>query len=69
MPDQLIVNVRLGTAVSVLLEPGGLLILRGAARYAWKHGIGARKTDTYADRSIPRRRRTSLTFRTAILPS
>jgi alkylated DNA repair dioxygenase AlkB len=56
------------TAVSLLLEPGSLLVLRDAARYAWRHGIAARKSDQYAGRTIPRRRRVSLTSRTAILP-
>lgn len=60
-------HVRERTAVSLLLEPGSLLVLQGAARYQWKHGIAARKLDLYGDRSIPRRRRVSLTFRTAIL--
>lgn len=58
-----------GTTVSVLLEPDSLLVLQGAARYAWKHGIAARKTDTYADQRIPRHRRISLTFRTTVSPS
>jgi alkylated DNA repair dioxygenase AlkB len=62
-------HVRERAAVSVLLEPGSLLVLRGAARYAWKHGIAARKTDTYGGRSFPRRRRVSLTFRTVLLHS
>lgn len=62
-------HVRVGTMVAVLLEPGSLLVMRRDARYSWKHGIAARKTDTYASQRIPRRRRVSLTFRTAILPS
>ena len=49
------------------LEPGSLLVMTGDARYQWKHGIPARKTDTLAGQRIPRQRRVSLTFRTVIL--
>jgi alkylated DNA repair dioxygenase AlkB len=55
------------TAVPLLLEPGSLLVMAGAARYDWKHGIAARKTDTYEGATIERGRRVSLTFRTIIL--
>lgn len=51
----------------LLLEPGSLLRLSGKARYQWKHGIPARKTDTIAGTRLPRQRRVSLTFRTVIL--
>lgn len=57
------------TVASLLLEPGSLLIMREEARYAWRHGIAARKTDHYAGRTLTRRRRLSLTFRTVVLPS
>jgi alkylated DNA repair dioxygenase AlkB len=49
--------------VSLLLEPGSLLILRGEARYNWKHGIIPHKTDIYRGQIIQRTRRISLTFR------
>jgi alkylated DNA repair dioxygenase AlkB len=50
----------------VLLEPGGLLVMRGPARYDWRHGIAARKTDRFAGALITRGRRVSLTFRTVL---
>ena len=49
--------------VPILLEPGSLLVMQGEARYRWKHGIAARKSDTYQGRKITRARRLSLTFR------
>ncbi|GCE31849.1 alpha-ketoglutarate-dependent dioxygenase AlkB [Dictyobacter alpinus] len=49
--------------VPVLLEPGSLLIMQGEARYAWKHGLPARKTDVYQGQVLARKRRISLTFR------
>lgn len=52
--------------VPLLLEPGGLLVMQGDARYVWRHGIAARKTDTYGHRRIVRNRRVSLTFRRVI---
>jgi alkylated DNA repair dioxygenase AlkB len=48
------------------LEPGSLLVLRGAARTDWKHGIAARQTDRWEDIAIPRQRRISVTFRTLL---
>lgn len=48
------------------LEPGSLLVMRGEARYAWKHAIPPRKTDLVDGVARPRRRRVSLTFRTVI---
>lgn len=47
----------------IYLEPTSLLILKSDARYKWKHGIAARKTDN----GIKRERRVSLTFRKIIL--
>lgn len=52
---------------SMLLEPRSLLALSGEARYAWQHGIAARKTDRFNGHMISRTRRISLTFRTVIL--
>jgi alkylated DNA repair dioxygenase AlkB len=60
-------QLRERTAVPLLLEPGSLLVMAGAARYDWKHGIAARKSDTYEGATIVRGRRVSLTFRTIIL--
>jgi peptidyl-prolyl cis-trans isomerase A (cyclophilin A) len=47
----------------VLLEPGSVLVLSDEARDAWQHSIPARETDTWMDRTFPRSRRVSLTFR------
>ena len=49
--------------VSVLLEPRSLVVLQDDARYVWKHGIAARKSDVINDRRVPRGRRVSATFR------
>lgn len=56
-----------GTPVSLDLAPRSLIRLTGPARYRWKHGIPARKTDPVAGGRRPRGRRVSLTFRTMIL--
>lgn len=55
--------------MSLLLQPCSLLVLQGEARYQWKHGIRARRSDT--DRSIRLLRlvRVSLTFRKVVLES
>jgi alkylated DNA repair dioxygenase AlkB len=55
-----------GAVVPVVLEPGSLVVMAGESRYHWKHGIPARKTDSYQGRTIIRRRRVSLTLRTII---
>jgi len=52
--------------INHLLEPRSLLIFSGDARYQWKHGIAARKTDKYQGQTIQRGRRISLTFRNII---
>lgn len=49
------------------LEHQSLLILSGEARYQWKHGIAARKSDRVDGNLVPRDRRISLTFRNVIL--
>lgn len=51
----------------LLLEPNSLLIMRGEARYDWKHGIPARKTDKFNGSIYARNRRISITFRKVIL--
>ena len=48
---------------SIYLESRSLLILKGDARYKWKHGIASRKNDN----GVKRQRRISLTFRKVIL--
>ncbi|HWH00255.1 MAG TPA: alpha-ketoglutarate-dependent dioxygenase AlkB [Pilimelia sp.] len=50
-------------SVALLLEPGSLLVLTDEARYAWRHGIPARRTDRVHGRVVSRGRRVSLTFR------
>ena len=50
----------------IFLEPNSLLIIRDEARYDWKHGIAARKTDKYNGRTYARNRRISATFRKVI---
>lgn len=52
--------------LSILLEPGSLLIMQDEARYRWKHGIPPRKLDVYRGQPWVRQRRVSLTFRTII---
>ena len=53
--------------VPLLLEPRSLVVLQDEARYVWLHGIPARKTDQYGEKTIRRERRVSLTFRKVIL--
>lgn len=47
----------------LLLNPRSILLLKGEARYNWKHGIKAVKNDKWLDTIIPRERRLSITFR------
>lgn len=49
------------------LPPRSLLVLQDEARFDWKHGIPARKSDLIGGRRIARERRLSLTFRTTII--
>ncbi len=51
---------------SLWLQPADLLIMTGEARYQWKHGIPARKSDEIDGVRITRARRVSLTFRTVL---
>ncbi|MBS0235755.1 MAG: alpha-ketoglutarate-dependent dioxygenase AlkB [Proteobacteria bacterium] len=55
------------TTHSLLLDPRSLLILKGEARYLWKHGISKRRYDGYNGGIVARRRRISLTFRKVAL--
>lgn len=52
--------------ISLLLEPGSLLVFGGAARFEWAHGIPARKSDLVRGMRKPRERRVSLTYRTML---
>lgn len=57
-----------GTKLAVPLAAGSLLIMAGSARYTWRHGIAARKSDPGAHGRVPRARRVSVTFRTLPRP-
>ncbi len=53
--------------IPVWLEPRSLVVLRGAARYEWLHGIPARKSDVWDGQKHDRKRRVSLTFRKVMI--
>lgn len=53
-----------GARVPVRLAPASLCVMTGPARYEWRHGIAARKSDPGQGGRIPRGRRVSVTFRT-----
>ena len=55
-----------GETVSHYLEAGSLVVLRGASRFDWTHGIPVRKSDIVDGLATIRQRRVSLTFRTVI---
>lgn len=57
-----------GDKVPVPLAAASLCVMSGPARYQWRHGIAARKTDPSATGRVPRGRRVSVTFRTVIPP-
>lgn len=48
----------------VLLDVGSILVLTGAAREKWMHGIARRKSDGRGSDKRERQRRVSVTFRT-----
>jgi alkylated DNA repair dioxygenase AlkB len=52
----------------ILLLPGSLLILKGAARYHWLHGVAPRQADVYKGEEFVRTRRVSLAFREVLFP-
>lgn len=52
---------------SLYVAPRSLFVMRGAARYAWRHGIAARKSDVVEGVRRARGRRISLTLRKALL--
>lgn len=49
--------------VNMLLEPRSAVILKGDARYKWRHAIAPRKSDTIDGVSYSRSIRISITFR------
>ena len=50
--------------VELVLDVGSILVLRGAARSSWTHGIAPRHADGRGRRRHPRQTRVSVTFRT-----
>jgi alkylated DNA repair dioxygenase AlkB len=62
-------NLKTDKVLHQILEPCSLVIMEKEARYDWKHGIAARKSDTVEGITIPRGRRISLTFRKVVLHS
>ena len=53
--------------IPVWLAPRSLVVLSSEARYAWLHGIPARKWDEWDGQKYERQRRVSLTFRKVII--
>ena len=53
--------------IPVRLAPRSLVVLSSEARYAWLHGIAARKWDKWDGQERERGRRVSLTFRKVII--
>ena len=50
--------------IELVLDVGSVLVLRGAARSSWTHGIAPRHADGRGPSRRPRRTRVSVTFRT-----
>lgn len=53
-----------GARTALRLKRQSLLVLSGPARYEWRHGIPARKSDPASQGRASRDRRVSITFRT-----
>ena len=53
--------------VKVWLAPRSIIVLSNEARYKWRHGIAARKSDEWEGHKYARGCRVSLTFRKVIL--
>jgi alkylated DNA repair dioxygenase AlkB len=60
-------NVKTRAKRPLFLAPRSLVAFSGEARYEWRHGIAARKSDTHEGRVIPRGRRVSFTFRNVLV--
>ena len=56
-----------GERLPVRLDQNALIVLTGAARYDWTHGIPARKSDVVNGERVQRARRVSLTFRNVVI--
>jgi alkylated DNA repair protein alkB family protein 8 len=52
-----------GRTEQMLLEPGSAVVFSGEARDPWRHAIPARDADVWMNRTLPRGRRVSLTYR------
>lgn len=61
------VNDEAGRPEHVLLEAGSAMVMTGAARFRWSHGIARRKRERVGEKWRPRQRRISLTFRTVLV--
>lgn len=53
--------------IEQVLQPKSIVILKEDARYQWKHGISAKKSDMINGQKVNRGTRISLTFRKVIL--
>jgi len=60
-------NVHTNQRAALFLERRSLVVLRGAARFEWRHGIPARLSDFRGGERLMRTRRISITFRKVIL--
>lgn len=61
-------NADSGAKWHLYLEVGSLVVLSGASRFEWKHGIAKRDFDIVNNCKVPRDRRVSVTFRTLSSP-
>ncbi len=61
------INLKTKQKIEVMLESGSIVVLSGASRNNWTHGIAQRKTDTFKGIKFERQLRTSMTFRQVIL--
>jgi alkylated DNA repair dioxygenase AlkB len=57
----------MGKSGSVLLPRRSMLVLRGASRAIWRHGIAQRRRDVVNTGTFDRKRRVSLTFRSVVI--
>lgn len=60
-------HIETGAQQQVVLPPRSLLVMRGEARYLWKHGIPARQTDKIDGKTHKRGRRLSITCRSVVV--
>jgi alkylated DNA repair dioxygenase AlkB len=60
-------EIRTERDVPILLASRSLVVMRGASRSLWKHGIMPRKMDVFRGKPFERGRRVSVTFRKVIV--